>query len=289
MSTQPDTTPLPRLPTRDADSHKGDYGRVLVIAGSRGMAGAAALAGMAALRSGAGLVTVATPRAAQRTVAGFCPALMTLGLMDNDGSFDGPAIDPLLDLAAKADVVALGPGLGRSVSLDLIVRRLVAEVDRPMVVDADALSALALDLPALADAPAPRVLTPHPGEFKRLAGAAPGPSDAERVAAARRFASEHGPRTTLLLKGARTVVTDGDRHAINSTGNPGMATAGCGDVLTGVLAALLAQGLAPYDAARLAAHLHGAAGDLAAERVGPVSLIATDLLESLPVAFRQQA
>jgi NAD(P)H-hydrate epimerase len=284
-------SPLPRLAPRAADSHKGDFGRVLVIGGSRGMAGAAALCGMAALRSGAGLVTVATPASVQATVASFSPCYMTVPLVEDD---DGVAdLANIVDLAAareRFDAWAIGPGLGRSEGVAELVAKLYRDVPKPMVVDADGLNALAAALvrnPQALDRPAgPRLLTPHPGEFARLAGKpATGSASNRAEAVAELCRRDSSGQMIVLLKGHETVVCDGRRFAVNRTGNPGMATGGTGDCLTGVAAALLGQRLEPWDAARLAAHVHGMAGDLAAARLGQISLVASDLLDFLPQAF----
>jgi NAD(P)H-hydrate epimerase len=277
---------LPELPPRAASAHKGDFGRVLVVAGARGMAGAAALAGDAALRSGAGLVTLAVPRSLYPIVAVKVTCCTTHPLPETAaGTLSERAAGTLLDLAQGFDVVALGPGLGRHPGTWRLARRLAAELGKPTVIDADALNALAEAPECLRAAPAPRVLTPHPGEMARLAH-----STADEVQTARRkvaagFARRY--RAVVLLKGHGTVVTDGARVRINATGNPGMATGGAGDVLTGVIAALIAQGLSPFDAALLGAHVHGLAGDLAVKEFGQVSLIATDILNALPTAFKR--
>jgi NAD(P)H-hydrate epimerase len=294
---------LPTLPVRRADSHKGDYGRVLVIGGARGMSGAAALAGVAALRSGAGLVQVAVPASSQPIVAGYEPSLMSMPLPeDAEGRCSLLALDMLDSALRAATIVALGPGLGRSPGLTEFVGQLYRTLPQPMVVDADALTALA-EQPTALDQPAGvRVLTPHPGEFRRLTEAV-----SERLpeltletrpeweAVARKLAARW--QAVVILKGHRSLITDGTQWSHNTTGNPGMATGGSGDVLTGITAALVAQGLlanatpgasqfSAYDAARLAAHVHGLAGDLAAAELGPTSLIASDLLRFLPAAFR---
>ena len=278
------------LSPRATDSHKGTYGRVLLVGGSRGMAGAISLSAMATLRSGAGLVTVATPRCVQNTVAGFSPNYMTVGLADDDQSFATAAIDPLLELAAKVDVVAIGPGLGRSAAVTSLVEQLYAALACPMVVDADALNALSDNAtrPDMLKRPAgPRVLTPHPGEFARLAGEPVGDkADGRATAAVQLARRDASQQTVVVLKGAGTVVATAEQYGVNTTGNPGMATGGAGDVLTGVVAALLAQSLEPWAAARLAVHLHGQAGDLAAEAIGQVSLVASDLVDYLAAAFR---
>lgn len=287
MPSQPELTsqPLPKLSPRRADSHKGTYGRVLLVGGSRGMAGAIALAGLATARSGAGLVTVATPRVVQRVVAGFSPVLMTLGLADDGEGFAPEALEPLMEFAQRADVVAIGPGLGRSEGATQIVLRLYRELPQPMVVDADALYALSASLESLTAPGGPRVLTPHPGEFARLSGTQP-VTPAERIAGATWLAwRDTTGQTVVLLKGDQTVVANGHQYSLNTTGNPGMATGGTGDVLTGIVAALVAQGLSAWQGARLGAHLHGLAGDLAAGDKGQISLIASDLIDYLPLAF----
>lgn len=254
----------------------------MIVGGSQGMAGAVALAGMAALRGGAGLVRLAVPETVLDQVAGFEPSYMTVPLpADSAGRLADEAFDRIAKLADAATVVACGPGLGRSAPLDRLVVRLYQEIERPMVFDADALNALAASPQTLALHKGPRILTPHPGEFARLVGAKL--EDEARSEAAVALASRCG--IVLVLKEHRTLVTDGRRLAINATGNPGMATGGSGDVLTGLIAALACQHLEPFDAARLAVHLHGLAGDLAAEKLGQVSLIASDLVRYLPDAF----
>jgi NAD(P)H-hydrate epimerase len=289
-------TPLPQLPPRHADSHKGDYGRALLVGGSRGMSGAIALAGRAALRSGAGLATLAVPNAIQHIVAALEPSYMTHGLADNGAEIDPAAASQIVDLASHATAVALGPGLGRSTAVTDLVRRLYREIAVPMVVDADALFALAERPESLAEAGCPRILTPHPGEFARLTGerydsrrrleAAP---QLARFVGEAALAAGHSASTIIVLKGHRSVVTDGTRVSVNQTGNPGMATGGSGDVLTGIITALLCQGLTSFDAARLGVHVHGLAGDLAARELGQISLIASDLIDYLPQAFLELA
>lgn len=282
-------TPLPTLPSRGANSHKGDYGRALVVGGSRGMAGAPALAGMACLRSGAGLVGVATPGCVQPTVAAFCPAYTTHALPDDDQGLRRDAAAAIHRLLEPADAAAIGPGLGRSAAITSVIDPVMAS-PTPLVIDADGLNALAELLGACPTPAGPRVLTPHAGEFARLdGGPLSDPNDnAERVARASALAEKlGGPETVVLLKGPRTVVTDGDRFAVNTTGNPGMATGGSGDVLTGVITALLAQGVDAFNAARLGAHAHGLAGDLAAAKLGRVGMIASDLVDCLPAAWEQ--
>ncbi len=281
-----DVTTLPLWPSRPLDSNKGTFGRVLVIAGSRGMSGAAALAGRACLRGGAGLVRVACPEGVQSIVAGFEPCAMTVGLpQDSAGHFADAALANWRELANASDVVALGPGLGRSAALNAIVPQMIRERDRPMVVDADALNAMVGQDVAWSRGKSPAVITPHPGELGRLMGKTTVEIQADRRGMATRFAKATG--LVVVLKGQATLVTDGERVFVNTTGNPGMATAGSGDVLTGLLAALMAQGFAAFEAAQLAVHLHGRAGDLARDIIGEVSLIATDILDFLPKAIRE--
>jgi ADP-dependent NAD(P)H-hydrate dehydratase len=287
-------TPLPSLPPRAPDSHKGTFGHALVVGGSRGMSGSISLTGLATLRSGAGLVTLVVPRSIQDIVAGFNPSYMTHGLADASEHMVEAAADEVLELAETMTAVALGPGLGRTAGVTDFVARLYREAKPPMVVDADALFALAERKTVLSEAAGPRILTPHPGEFARLTGTKPSSNDSARAQAAGELASASGSGnasapTIVVLKGHHTVITDGTRYAFNQTGNPGMATGGTGDVLTGVITALLCQGLSPFDAARLGVHVHGRAGDLAAAKLGQVSLIASDLVKFLPAAFKTLA
>jgi len=276
---------LPTLPRRAVDSHKGDFGRVLVVAGSCGMSGAAVLCGSAALRGGAGLVRVAVPAEILPVVAAANPCYMTAPLPhDTDGRIAEAALPELLRIARANDVVAVGPGLGRSNALIGIVATLLVEVPGCLVIDADGLNALAEHLDVLKRRTAPTILTPHPGEFGRLVKLDTTGVQADRPILAARFASEH--RVVLVLKGHRSLVTDGARVYENTTGNAGMATAGSGDVLTGVIAALVGQKLDPFAAAQLGVHLHGLAGDLVRDDLGGVGMIATDLVRYIPKALR---
>lgn len=277
------STDIPKLPPRDPQAHKGTFGTALIIGGSRGMAGAAAMAGMAALRGGAGLVRLAVPETCLDTVAQFNPCYMTVPLpADALGRIAATAYDEIIELSASATVVALGPGLGRSSELDELVPRLYRRIERPMVVDADALNALSDSPAALSSPGAERILTPHPGEFARLHGLMPR-SVEERMSAAAELAGRTG--AVVVLKGHHTCISNGVTTTLNTTGNPGMASGGSGDVLTGLIAALWCQGLSAFDAARLGAHIHGLAGDLAAKRLGQISMIATDLIDALPEAI----
>lgn len=271
-----------RLPARARDAHKGDHGRVVVVAGSAGKAGAARLAGTGALRSGAGLVTVATPASCVGPVAAV-PEYMTAALPETEeGTVRRTAADVVLALGA--DVVAVGPGLGVGPEPRALVRALVERVPGPLVLDADALNALA-DEPGTLAVRRDRVTvaTPHPGEMARLAGTSVGDVQAKRIDAARRFAEEHGVH--VVLKGARTVIAaPSGSIRVNASGNPGMATGGTGDVLAGVMAAWLAQAEDAEAATSLAVHLHGLAGDLAAKRVGETGLVAGDVADHLGAA-----
>ena len=274
------------LPRRRREGHKGDYSRLLVLAGSRGMVGAAALAGNAALRAGAGLATIGTPASVYPILAAQVTCCTTRPLPETRaGTLSDRGREGISSLAAAFDVIALGPGLGRYPATTRLVHWLTRRVEKPLVMDADALNALAENVGALKRAPAPRILTPHPGEMARLLGLR---SAAEvqkaRLELAVKFAGKH--RCVVVLKGYRSVVTDGERVFINPTGNPGMASGGTGDVLTGVIAGLLAQGMSPFDAAQLGAYAHGLAGDLAVKKFGEVSLIASDVLDHLPDAFK---
>ena len=273
---------LPKLPRRAADSYKNNFGHALLVGGSAGFAGSISLSAMAALRCGAGLVTVATPRACQAIVAGFEPSYMTLPLPDAEGQISAAAREPLAAAAAEGQRVGLRAGTGAFGGIDRVDCLALQTLDKPAVVDADALNALAERQDALCRPGGPRILTPHPGEFARLAKI-DRVADDQRQALATALARRTG--TVVLLKGHRTVITDGDQLAINTTGNPGMASGGSGDVLTGVITALVCQHLSPFDAARLGAHVHGLAGDLAAAAIGPVGMMASDLVRYLPQAL----
>lgn len=281
---------LPSAPVRPADAHKGTFGRVLVIGGSRGMSGAPSLAGLGALRGGAGLVYVAVPSEILPIVAAIEPSYLTIPLATDEehGCLSSDGLNGLRTACEGKDAIALGPGLGTSRGVAEIVKTLFAELLQPMVVDADALNVLAAS--GGGGRPAPnaagsRILTPHPGEFARLIGSDIGTVQSQRAKLAAEFAAAHG--VILLLKGTGTIITDGDRVAINRTGNPGMATGGSGDVLTGLIAALLAQGMPAFEAAQFGAHLHGLAGDLAAAELSQPGLIASDLPRFLTQAWQR--
>ncbi len=284
-------TDLPRLSRRQRDSSKYDYGRVVIVAGSRGMAGAAALSSMAALRSGAGLVEVIVPESIQATVAGFDPCVMTHSLPeDSEGRLALSALAQIHERCTRADVVALGPGLGRSEGLVGIVHDLWKTLPMPVVVDADALWALAQDSEwQKVEHAGPRVLTPHAGELQYLHGDNPSRSKSrpkkDLEFAATRLAKEAG--IVIVLKGPASLVTDGTTNTHNETGNPGMATAGTGDVLTGIITALVAQQLSIFDAARLGTWIHGAAGDAASIECGEYSLTASQVIGCLPISIKR--
>jgi ADP-dependent NAD(P)H-hydrate dehydratase len=276
------------LPPRSKDSNKGDFGKVLVVAGSRGMSGAAVLCASAALRGGAGLVRVAVPSGILPIVAAGNPCYMTAPLpQDDEGRLAADAAPELLAMMKENDVLAIGPGLGRGPGVPQLVGQVLARAEIPIVLDADGLNAIAGQIYRITTRKAPLVLTPHPGEFARLLGCDVAMVQANRQEFARRFAFEH--HVVLVLKGHGTLVADGQRLFVNTTGNPAMATGGTGDVLTGLIAALLGQGLEAFPAAQLGVYLHGLAGDLACAVLGETSLIASDLLAYLPAAMVQSA
>lgn len=288
---QPDAL-APLVPRRDPRAHKGSAGRALVVGGAQGMAGAIVLAARAATRAGAGYVRVAVPASLHDALV--APLLEAMPIACGEGqarTLTASASARVLEEAALADAVALGPGLSRERDAVALAHALLPGLECPVVLDADGLNAFAPgtgDLAAALAGKFPRVLTPHLGEMARLTGERPSALEARRIDAAAEWAVRWG--CTLVLKGAPTVVAGADgRVSVNPTGNPGMATAGMGDVLTGTIVALLAQRLAPWDAARLAVFVHGLAGDLAAREVGPIGLVASDVLERLPRALAMVA
>jgi NAD(P)H-hydrate epimerase len=280
-----EVTKIPELPPRAADAHKGDFGKVCIIAGSVGMSGAAAIAGRSALRAGAGLVRVATPASVLPIVASIEPSFTTISLAEDDaGRISAKAINAVLEAVGENDAAAFGPGLGVSSELRFVLETLLGKKDLRLVIDADGLNNLARMSKWRAGVKAQLVLTPHPGEMKRLWSSlfreeVPGERQEQAGQLADRTAS------VVVLKGAGTVVTDGEKVYVNRTGNPGMATAGSGDVLTGVITALMGQGLSNFDAAVLGVYVHGLAGDIAAGKVGQISVMATDIVDCLPEAF----
>lgn len=294
----------PQLPGRPADGHKGTFGRVLIVGGSPGMSGAVCLSSVAALRSGSGLVTAAVPASIQSIVAAFEPSVMTAGLVSAD---DGTLIEPrrsvVKELVAGRDAIAVGPGLGCGRSTTKLLKLILEQATCPLVLDADALNLCAEHaLLTTNRLTVPCVITPHPGEFARLTSKTVDDVQRQREQLAAAFADQTG--CVVVLKGpgpkpdltepmassalhTGTVVTDGSRVFRNSTGNAGMATGGSGDVLTGIVASLLGQGMPPLEAAALAVHVHGLAGDVAAERFTQRAMIASDLLTCLPDAWRR--
>ena len=280
------------LAPRPRDSNKGSYGHALIVGGSFGKSGAAAMAGMAALRAGAGLSTVATPARVLTSVAAFAAELMTEPLPETSvGSISMAAAQNgrFLDLTKPMTVVAIGPGIGRNPETVQFVHEAVHQTKVPLVVDADGLNAFEGQTNLLDGRRRPLVLTPHPGEMSRLAGISIKAIQADRLNVARSFARDHG--LVLVLKGNRTIIALPNGSAwVNPTGNPGMATGGTGDILTGMTAGVIAQMPNDYARAAIAAvYLHGLAGDVAAETMGEHSLVATDLLAGLPEAFRRAA
>ena len=279
------------MPPRPLSSHKGSYGRVLVVAGSTGMTGAAALASEAALRAGAGLVTLATPKHLNPILEGLLPEVMTLPLPETDtGSLAVSATSTILEFAEKTkSILAIGPGLSQHPETMSLVHQLIREnrergLDLRMVIDADGLNALSQDRETLSLLNSETVLTPHPGEMARLTKTPIPTLETDRISTAQQFASEHG--VTLVFKGAPTVISDPNGNLwVNSTGNPGMATGGMGDVLTGVIAGLMAQDISSESAAALGVYLHGLAGDIAADSSGMHGLIASDVLKVVPQAI----
>ena len=278
------------LAPRPRDSNKGMFGHVLIIGGSFGKSGAAGMAGMAALRAGAGLSTVATPARVLSSVASFAAELMTEPLAETAaGSIALAAAESgrFLDLTKPMTVVAIGPGIGRDPETVQFVHEAVRQTKVPLVLDADGLNAFEGQTNLLDGRRRPLVLTPHPGEMARLAGISIKAVQSDRLNVARSFARDH--HLVLVLKGDRTIIAFPDGSAwVNPTGNPGMATGGTGDILTGMTAGVIAQMPNDYARAAIAAvYLHGLAGDVAAERMGEHSLVATDLLNGLPEAFRR--
>jgi ADP-dependent NAD(P)H-hydrate dehydratase / NAD(P)H-hydrate epimerase len=286
------------LPVRPRDAHKGSFGRLLIVGGSRGMCGAPAMSARAALRAGVGLVTIASPGSAQAVIAAKLDEAMTLPTEEIDGAFALAAQGPLLEAAGRADAVCIGPGATTQSAARQVMMRLLRECQQTMVVDADGLAAL-LSLPhPVASRVGQIILTPHPGEAARLLDSRVSDIQSDRIGSIRRLATRY--QSVVVLKGAGTLVCDGRLGqdgalmdpdglpvALNTTGNPGMATGGSGDSLTGIIGALVAQGVDGFEAACLGVYLHGRAGDIAAQRIGIASLTPTDLIEALPDAIRE--
>lgn len=267
---------LRMLPERQNNSHKGDFGKLLLICGSRGYTGAPALSALGALRSGAGLVYLAVPECIYEIEAGKLLEPVVIPIPDNKGKASKKSVAILAEYMKKADVVLIGPGLGQSEDVSKVVRWVLRNYYGPIVLDADGINVLAQHRDVLRDRTTPTIITPHEGEFKRIGGVL----TQDRLSAAALLASELG--VTVLLKGYRTVITDGVRGYINNTGNPGMAVGGCGDILAGIITALLGQGLPPLEAAACSAWLHGAAGDICSSEIGQYGMLPSDMLSVLP-------
>lgn len=284
--------PLPtQLLRRKLDAYKGDFGHLFILAGSARFSGAAVLCAEAAIRSGAGLVTLGIPEGLNQAIIKIKPKeVMTLPFPETrQGALSSAAYKKIKEFSADIDVLVIGPGLGQERPTQALVRRIISGIDKPMVIDADGLNALAGHLDLLRNTPYPlrnTILTPHPGEMARLARLSVAKVQSGRKQVAQKFAKDY--KITLVLKGHNTVVSDhrGNRY-INKTGNPGMATAGSGDVLTGMIAAFLGQGLSAFIAAKYAVYLHGLAGDLAAKEKTQLGMIASDIIEKIPEAIKK--
>ena len=264
------------FPHRKRNSHKGNYGKVLLLCGSVGLTGAAAMAAKACLRAGSGLVYLGVPESVYPILAAKLDEAIVFPLPEENGMFSDKAIPEILRRLEGMDACLIGPGLGRSIGTERVVHGVLRHASCPVVLDADGINALSGNMNVLHSVSAPVVLTPHDGELARLGCR---PMAETRMEDVKAFACEQG--VNLLLKGYRTIVTDGDETFVNTTGNPGMAVGGSGDVLSGILVSLLGRGIAPLKAAACAAWLHGAAGDRAADHLGEVSMLPTDLIDAL--------
>lgn len=264
------------LPDRDINAHKGNFGKILLLCGSRGYTGAAYLAAMGALRSGAGLVFLGVPERIYEIEAVKLNEAIVFPLPDKGGKLSSRAIPEILDRCSKMDAVLIGPGLGQSNDVLAVVQHVLAGVQCPVVLDADGINVLSAHRDILRGRKHPTILTPHDGEFLRIGGK----MGTDRMAAASALARDLG--CIVLLKGHRTCITDGNIGYINTTGNPGMAVGGSGDVLAGIIVSLLGQGIAPLEAAACGAWLHGAAGDICAREIGQYGMLPTDMLHVLP-------
>lgn len=268
------------LPDRKAQSHKGDYGKILLLCGSRGYTGAAALSAMGALRCGAGLVFLGVPESIYAIEAAKLDEAIVFPLPEENGMLSADAVIPVQKKLRDMDAVLIGPGLGQSVGTMAVLNAVLQGFEGPVVVDADAINLLASDADVLRQRKGVTILTPHEGEFRRLGIGV----DADRIAGAQMLAKEFG--CIVLRKGHDSVITDGEKVYINPTGNPGMAVGGSGDVLAGMLAGLLGQKIAPLEATACAAWLHGAAGDRCAEKLGQYAMLPSDVLNELPYLLK---
>ena len=276
-----------KIPERKADSNKGDYGHVFVLAGSVGFTGAAALCSQAALLSGSGLVTLGIAKSLYPIMARKLTEAMAMPLPETRGqALSEKAYPVIMKFSERTDCIALGPGLSRDQGSQRLVRRLITALKKPIVLDADGINAIEGKAQLLRSAKAPIVVTPHPGEMSRLTGLPVGGISKAKEKVAKNFANKYN--VVCVLKGHRTVVARPDgKIYVNSTGNPGMAKGGTGDVLTGMIASFIGQGIRPFEAAMLGVYLHGLAGDLAAKEKGEASLLATDLLNNIPAAIKK--
>ena len=263
-------------PKRKQNTHKGDYGKILILAGAEGYTGAPALAAKASLRTGAGLIYLGVPRAVYPIVASKLDAPVIFPLADREGKLSVDALPEILRRLETADACLIGPGLGRSADLDALLAEVLRQCACPLVLDADGINAMAAHKDVLRGAACPLILTPHEGEFRRLTEE----PEADRISGAETLARQL--QAVVLRKGHETVITDGVKTYVNRTGNAGMATGGSGDVLAGILVALLGQGVPPLEAAATAAWLHGSAGDLAAQQLGQYAMGPNDLIDQLP-------
>lgn len=264
------------LPDREETAHKGDFGRILLLCGSRGYTGAAALAAMGALRSGAGLVYLGVPECIYAIEAVKLTEPIVFPVPDQDGKFSAVSCEGIGKMLPKMDAVLIGPGMGTSEGTFQVTKSVLENFSGPVVLDADGINVLSAHKDILRERTAPTVLTPHTGEFARLGGE----TEADREEAAKALAKDIG--AIVILKGHKTVITDGTTTYINPTGNPGMAVGGSGDVLAGILVSLLGQGIEPLVASACAAYLHGAAGDVCASQLGQYGMLPTDMLDVLP-------
>ena len=264
------------LPDRDIRGHKGDFGKILLLCGSRGFTGAAYLAAMGALRSGAGLTFLGVPESIYEIEAVKLNEPVVFPLPDEGGKLSDEAIPEILERLPHMDAVLIGPGLGQSEGTFAVVKAVLENAQCPVVLDADGINLMAVHKDILRGRTNPTVLTPHAGEFARLGG----DIKVDRRTEAERMARDLG--CILLLKGHHTVITDGESTYINPTGNPGMAVGGSGDVLAGIIVSLLGQGIAPLEAAACGAWIHGAAGDICAGEMGQYGMLPTDMLNVLP-------
>lgn len=271
---------LKLLPERELDTHKGDYGKILLICGSRGYTGAASLAAMGALRTGAGLVYLVVPNSVYSIVAAKVLEPVVIPAPDQDGMFSEHSISYIADILPKMDAVLLGPGIGKSSGTRNITEFIIEKCRCPLVLDADGINVISDHIDILRGRTYPTILTPHQGEFARMGGCISGDPIQNAAQMAKRLNS------IILLKGHNTVITDGITHYVNQTGNPGMATGGSGDVLSGIIVSLLGQRVDPLLAAACGAWLHGSAGDICAREIGQYGMLPQDMIQVLPRLLR---